>query len=265
METVNINISCKINALRTADINNFHTNCFLSDFDNACFINSNENAIIFFIREYDFYRLYYAYTDMNAFENLLRNIPDNISYSIEILQKEPLSDEVKNTIDKYAPFNTIFIRMRAALSNIKVQTFYKPNEIEYASPNEVELIHKSMFSTFSKYYSHIQTIETLQNYVDNRQIIVVRDDDSNLAAFLIFTINGLVSHNNQAININGNPAYGIKVIDSYYSRMRELGIKNIYLWVDTINNSKVQKMHEIYGYQADGLKNYIFVKEQDNL
>ena len=54
-------------------------------------------------------------------------------------------------------------------------------------------------------------------------------------------------------------AVGYSLLAGYFNQHSEDRTKLFYLWVDEENKS-VKKLHDRFGYQEDGLKDYIFKK-----
>jgi hypothetical protein len=45
--------------------------------------------------------------------------------------------------------------------------------------------------------------------------------------------------------------------------MAEIGIQNSYLWTNS-ENKKAKKIYSILGFEADGLKDYTYIKKIEN-
>lgn len=259
MNQLSTTVMNKISTLKKQNHSDFVTNYFLNFLDHNAKLFESNNSLVILQPEDNFFRVYFATTDLTEFSKLLNTLPNDQYYSLEIIEHGDISAELKTIISNKIPYDTRFERMRVPLNKFRKMALYPPEEITYATPSDAMLIFNELHRAFHQYSSHLPTQDELLKMINDLQVIVIRSPlDNQINSFLIYTVNGIVSHFNQLLNIRGQNFELLKLIDFYHSRMIELGIKNLYLWVDSENNKKVQRLHYSYGFRSDGTSNYVF-------
>ena len=251
-----MNIAEKIKNIRTVDIKNFLTNCFFTDFTNACYISDNDKALIFLLKDRDIYRLYFACNDLSALSCLLDTLPSDLKISFEYITKFDMPENLHNLITKYFIFDTEYQRMRVKCTDLRQFKKYSANEIETANEDDIQYICEVLNKTFNHYSSHLPSIEELYDLQKNKQVLVTRNDKSLITSFMLFKLNGKSSNFDQLVSIDHNALNTMKLLDYYNSVIKLKNINDSFLWVDVINNKPVVKMHKLFGYNFDGLNLY---------
>lgn len=253
-------IKNKINELRKKDSINFFTNYFLTPLDDEIFCVHNENAIVFLQPEYDFYRMYYTYTNLEFFGVLLKEIEPDMAISLEIIQKNELDKNLKNILLNRFVFDTSFIKMQLLkFKETEKYTAITNKNIQYAEKSDAEIIYKELHKAFYQYSSHLPDLNKIMNYIYEKQIVVKRDANNKIDAFIIYIISGKQCNLDQIINISKRKNIVSNLINDFYVDIANKNIINIYLWVDSINNTHAKSVYEHYGYKPTELYNHIFI------
>lgn len=252
-------IKTYISELRKQDIKNFNTNYFLNDLNEQIQYLKNDTSVLFLQPDRDIFRLYFAYTNINDFEKLLGLLPNNIKISLEILTKKEIDKNLYECINKYLQFDTVFERYRCKCKDLKIFQKIEKNKITYAKIKDIKEIGHLLNSTFNYYSSHLPSTEELEYLINNKTVIIEKNNNDKINTVIIFKKKGKNINFDQLINTDNQPLKMMHALDSLYSIIKEDEYNEIFLWVDTIYNKDVIKLHKLYKYKSDLLKDYYFI------
>ena len=130
----------------------------------------------------------------------------------------------------------------------------------YARPDESDAIYGLIYAHFNPYLDHLPSEKELRSMIDNRQVLVNRNDDqANVTGVIIYTRESSRLYFNCWIDHTGwNNA--LFLLFNMYNYMGEQQIEKSYFWYDSMNKMN-KKMYKILEYQPDGLKDYTFIKQ----
>ena len=248
----------KINTLRKKDIKNFQTNYFINELDEEIQCFKNNNAIIFLQPDRDIYRLYFAFIEMSDFEELLKKLPLDIKISLEILTKKEIDNYLSECIKKYLHFDTMFERYRCKCEKLRIFQKIEVNQILYAEKKDLAEVNKLLEETFNYYSSHLPSLKELKKLIDNKMVIIEKDKNK-ISSVVVYKTVGENINFDQLVNLNNEPLKMMHVLDSFYSKIKFKEYNEVFLWIDTIYNKNVIKLHKLYGYKSDLLKDYYFI------
>lgn len=254
-------IKDKISELKKQKPANFSTNYFFNVLSQEVICFDSNSAFIFLSLDKNIYRLYYCYTNIEEFSELLSQVPTDLNICVEHLTKTEISQNLFNIINHYFKYETTYERMRVNCQNLRQFKKYSHDDIEKAKTEEITYIFNVLNDTFNYYSSHFPDIEELKSLQNKGNIFVVRNEDNEIACFLIFKITGKSSNFDQLVSIDHNAMNTMKLLDYYNSFIKGNQLLDSYLWVDTVYNKPVVKMHKLFGYQFDGLKDYFFISD----
>lgn len=253
----------KFSQLRKLDIKNFNTNYFLNPLDDDIYYLENEKAVLCLQPDKEIYRAYFAYISIEDFEQLLQQLPKDKAISLEVLSKQELPEKLYNIFTKYLEYDTTYERMKCAISKIKKTKSYSEDEIEYANIDDIDTIYNGLYNTFDYHASHLPDKANLHNLITNKQIIVVRNTNKELASFAIYKPEGRqTAIFDQFLSFDRISANTIKLWDCFFSELMRLNYVYCYLWVDIIYNQHASNFYKYFGFNSDSLKNYIFINYQ---
>lgn len=205
------------------------------------------HSLIILKKEKSFWRLYFFSNDIEKLENALVKIQNNIPICIEILQKQ--EDIIFKSIEK----QTLYVRFRKNISKMPEIKPHKPLKKEVRAKKIYELIQKD----FNIYFDHLPTLETLKNWIKNKRILFINQEQK-IISYLVFDIRGKGVYINYIANYGGKDSL-IKIWGMFYQELNNFDIEFIYLWCDA-KNIKAMNMYQIEGFSPDGLKNFIYLK-----
>ncbi|PAF51507.1 hypothetical protein [Helicobacter sp. 13S00477-4] len=237
--------------------NCIYTNYF-SPIQKPLLLSQTQKTLIFLKLIESFYQMYFITSDLKDFDTTLKNLPfDNLS--LHIVQKGELESNLKNIIQKYFKLEGKYEKMLIQTKNLqlKMKPIPEPNNIFYATQNDLDFIHQSLYRDFDIRFDHLPDKKTIIELLKNQQAIVIKED-SIIKAYCIYTLNAKTAHFNYLLNLEAMPFEIIALMEKYYQDMKKKNIQYIYLWVDVIKNKRVKAMHIKYGYQSSNIFNYVF-------
>ncbi len=134
-------------------------------------------------------------------------------------------------------------------------------ETEYADQKDLEETYEMLQTTFDFMSDHIPDKPELEFLIKNHNVLKI-SVQGKIAGTLLFEDAGVKSYA-RALCVDPDfrgGAVGFSLLAKYFNQHDNDKIKLFYLWVHDENES-VRKLHDRFGYQKDGLKDYIFRKE----
>lgn len=243
-----------IEQLRKEHPNTFSTNFFsLGPIENCDFL-SNENAILFWKKEYDFYKLYYAFSNLIAFNILLNNLPP-LNIFLEIVSNYPVSSELTACLANYFSYETTYQKLYKKLQPQSQAQFP-------ASIIDTELLYKKLYTTFNIYFDHLMSKEELISLAKEKTIITIYENNE-LQSFIMYKKTGKKAYLNHIANY-GSKQNLIDLWQKFYQALNYDKITYLDLWYDT-QNKKAENMYTIEQFQPLFLYNYCFTKKTNYL
>lgn len=247
---MNTTVKQLIDTLRKDNPNTFSTNFFSFAPIEDCDFLSNENAIFFWKMEYDFYKLYYAFSDLMAFDALLKKLPP-LNIFLEIVSKYPLSSELTACLAKYFSYATTYQKMYKKLQPAS-QTQFPISVID------TELLYEKLFTTFNIYFDHLMPKEELISLAEEKTIITIYEHNG-LQSFIMYKKTGKKAYLNHIANY-GSKQNLIDLWQKFYQALNYDQITYLDLWYDT-QNKKAENMYKIEQFQPLSLYNFCFTKK----
>ncbi|MGJ0373023.1 GNAT family N-acetyltransferase [Aliarcobacter cryaerophilus] len=238
-----------------------HTNCYVTYnrflnlinselfyiIDNNIFILKSENGIFKFLYFVD------SLEDIEKSNIFLKNI--NTPIALEFVTKD-----IKN-IPKFEDFGFIFYKVFSRYSVLKkdrIPPKRKSKDVKLANITDIPEIYKIAQLVFDPLCDFIPKISELEKFVQKNELYIIKK--SEILGFALY-IKQLYGYDFR-INCVA-PKYQSKLIG--YKLVANLptdGNKCI-CWVDD-NNLAAIRLNESIGFNKDGLKNYIFIRNNDN-
>lgn len=220
--------------------------------DDDILLCSNDTAILL-KKEIDYYRGFF----MSSSENdLIKSISDITGLPVVINIPTKSSPETYNCILKNSGFNLLKKYIR--LYNTKIKKRGKLENIDYAERGEVNCISKLLDGNFVKFLDYLPTEKELERLVSNKNVIVNRNINNEIAGVMIFEPQGKKCYLRAWIDTSNN---GLKLLFDVYTLMNLQGCNYVYFWVDS-DNINVIKIHKSLSAAEDGLVDYIYLNEK---
>ncbi len=246
-------IKNKINVLKQKATSPSYTNYFLQELQSKSFNTKYSNhSIVFFDKDVDFYRLYFFSSDLHDLSMIINDLKIRQT-TVDIITKS--FSQNLHTLFLESGFKNIALYKRIENKNLPV--YYSNENFSFADIKELEFLYERLFNDFDKYTDHFPTFEKLKILIDNKQVIVVRDE-SKISGYIIYQIQGKKVHLNYWYN-EGNQLNSLVLLINFYGLMNEKGIKSGFGWTN-IKKQDVIKTHQKIGYKFDGLEDYIYLR-----
>jgi len=131
------------------------------------------------------------------------------------------------------------------------------SKIEFAKAGDEEKIYNiySTWPEFSFYTDYLPTQEELKKFIENKSVIVNKQEDDIVGTFIIEP-QGRKYYLRLWIDISKK---GLGLLKNVFSILKYNKIDFAYLWVNS-NNKRVIALHQLFGATPDGLKDYTFIK-----
>lgn len=211
------------------------------------------------IEKYSTYnRLFYFLTgneNAEVFENLQKKLDVYEHIYADFTTKSVLLNE--DSFFEKASFSPYRIYARKNVK--KTDKRYKELlPVSLAKNEDSNVINDLLCSTFDMMSDHIPQLDELRDLLKKNEVLKV-EIQGNLAGVLLFHDCGVQSYARCLCVVPEfqNGFIGYSLLAKYFNSHLESDAKNFYLWVDEKNDA-VRKLHDSFGYRADGLKNYVF-------
>lgn len=198
-----------------------------------------------------FYRLYIISKNEADLSNLLKTIGSGCAINI------PSRTNIDNWRNLLLENGFVFIGeyIRWVFNDLRKGD----TQIKYATDKHCEQIFNLLYITFDKITDTLPNREELLNCIKNNEVII-NEVDNKITGLLIYSIVNNVFYFKEWLDDNGT---GISLFFNAFSIIEKLGIKRVYSWTN-INNQISNKIHELMGGCRDGLKDYTFIKTNNN-
>lgn len=243
----------KINSIKKSNPSEFKTNYFFNQLDEEVLYLENDCALVFLQPETDFYRLYFATSDLNKLDVIFKALPAKTDICLNYICKKKIDDDLAQIILNYF---YLFVKHERLRTN-KIRN--KGVVVKHAEINDLDSIYSSLNTNFNKYSDFLPTKEKLKCSIENKTVVVNKQDNKVLG-YIIYNVSGVTADFNYLYNNSSNILDAINLTNSFYTDIFNRGIKNVFLWVDE-KNVKVKKAHLKSGYLGDNTFNYIFRKK----
>ncbi|MGA1825067.1 MAG: hypothetical protein ACMUIP_10445 [bacterium] len=242
-----------INYINKKNKNKTFTNYFKQGLNSTSFNTIwMQNTIAFLDKEGDFFRLYFYSKNLEELYEALNGLL--IRPTVIDCVTNKFSINLHNVLLK-SGFKKIALYKRLQNNNFP---FYETNKsLLFAEKKELAFLYERLFTDFDKYLDHLPTMDKLIEYLQNDQVLVMRED-SIISGYIIYRIQGKKVFLNYWFN-KGNPLNSIRLLTNFYGLMNAKGVKSGFVWV-SVEKKGVLKVHQTFGYNFDGLEDHIYLK-----
>ncbi len=209
------------------------------------------NSVIIRKHEYDFYRIYIQSANLEETKQILNKLEGG-QYVINIPSKKPIPKWCE--LLENVGFRNIGVYNRYFNTKVKNRNSACG---DYALKADIVAIDNIIKSNFSLYTDYLPSYKQLCDMVENKQVLVSRDEDGKVLGTLIYTIQGKKCYLNVWIDFSGK---GLFLLYKAYNIAFEQGIQYVYFWVNS-TNVDVIKLHLMMGAKPDGIVDYTFIKD----
>lgn len=225
------------------------------------YIVDNDNLLLIFIKNTNFYRLYYYSNAMESLKNGLKKLDMNSEKKIVadlVGRKNDLSQMVDLFLESGFNLQTTFYRMAKINDNNITYSIDENLNLSFADYEDSKLIYKKVTKNFNELTEHLPSIEDIKLAIKKENILVVKDN-GDIIAYLIFdrTSETSIYRYWYVDELYRGQKIGSKLTNRYFYECKD--VKRFILWVESSNSNAIQKyMH--YGFKKDKLVDYIMIK-----
>lgn len=224
-----------------------------------------KGAIVFCIRENDVYRAFFYTNDKNTLIELLKKLPKDTV--IDYLSKD---EEDQAEWMNEAGFDLYNVLSRMSNGDLKtvpkaqtkrekiLEELYDPSFGEFATLDDCDEILSLLYEVFDYRVSRLPSKEELQEMILKNWVLLYRLDNK-IISFLIYKIEGKKYYGYQIYNEGtADITYNLERRALQYA-IENYGVTSSYAWVEIRNKGANKRV----GATADGLLDYIYVKQED--
>lgn len=196
--------------------------------------------------------------------NRLYMIANDSSVVIEVLRMIP-SNTVINIPSRTEPFvwDALFkdsrIEPLAKYHRLNYTNYRKGNNknLEYANESDTHIIIGQLNDFFSPLTGHLPSTDELTKMINNKTIIVNRDEQNQISGAISCQIIGKKAELTFWYDYADN---GLSLLYNVFFVCHEKEVRIITFWVNDENANTIG-IHEMLGAKKDGLTDYIYIKK----
>jgi len=225
------------------------TNYFGIELNNVKWYGDDEN--LFIVKQFEGYsRVYLMANDEKIIKNILSSLPLDSCINIPS----------KNGIDNWLPLLTgSGFKQIATYQRYGYINYRKGNDknLMFAEKDDISIIDKELHYFFSPLTGHLPNLDELSLMIDEKQIVVNRDDTGVLNGALCFKVKGKKAELPFWFDRTGD---GLSLLFKVFYLCHQADVRQIIFWVNDVNQNTIA-IHKMLGAKEDGLIDYVFNKE----
>lgn len=225
------------------------SNYFGVDLNDAKYYGDEGN--LFLVKPYTgFSRVYLMANDGDEIKRVLASLPTNSCINIPS----------KKGIDAWLPIlNEAGYTQIATYQRYGYLNYRKGNDrnLHFAELQDLRIIEKELHSFFSPLTGHLPNTEELTQMIEEKQIVVNRNEDGQVNGALCHQIKGKRAELPFWFDKGGN---GLSLLFNVFYLCHQAEVRQIMFWVNDENTDTIA-IHKMLGAKTDGLVDYIFNKE----
>lgn len=219
-----------------------------------------QNSIVFCAQENKVFRCYFASTDSDELNILLKKVP--VGAVMDFITKEKTERfpweasgfEHYSTLARHV--NPDLMADRELTKREKfLEQFYQEDFGEFATSGDVDELYELLYEIFDYRVSRLPSREELLEQIDKKWVLIYREN-AGIIAFLMYQIEGKKYYGYQVYNKGtADITYNLERRAIQYA-IDHYGVKSLYSWVEVDNYAANKKA----GSNSDGTYDYIFLK-----
>ena len=226
-----------------------YSNYYGIDLYGVKYYGDEEN--LFIIKPYEgFYRVYIMANDEWTVKKVLQTLPQNSCINIPS----------RKGIDAWGTIlNEAGYRQIATYHRYGYVNYRKGNDrlLLFAELQDLDLIESELHKFFSPLTGHLPNIVELTKMIDNKQIVVNRDECGQVNGALCYQIKGKKAELPFWFDKGGD---GLSLLFNVFYLCHQSDVRQILFWVNDLNVDTIA-IHTMLGAKVDGLVDYIFNNE----
>lgn len=255
----------KVSKLKKEKDGYFDSNIFLLQKE-ITGVEENEHAVAYIFVDKGVQRVFFAANEPEALTQVLQRMP--AGSGIEIVS-DSLNDTTAEAL-RSAGFEDFETYVRATVHDLKNEMYAnipeKFSDVEpaewfrQATPEDAEQIYEILYDTFSPFTSHLQSMDELMAEIEDGKVVAAPKEGP-VEGFITYLYQGKKLYIEQTVN-RGQSVYMHSMYISVLQKAVEDGINVAYTWVN-VDNPQSNGLIRRYGYKHDNVRNFAFLKADD--
>lgn len=226
------------------------------------FCEHQPEAVFFFRKDRDFWRIYYCATNRGGLKQELMDLPDMKTKSMvmDLIEREAAPDSSLPIMESIG-FRLYTRLCRLARPGSRGSQPPSPGDLQpvYAGNDDLQAVSDLLNASFDHYAEQLPAIYEIEAAINNRQILLLKHAQT-LAGLLFFETQGLASAIRYWVVAEKfrTLRYGSALIRAYFAA--HAAIQRFNLWVIADNQPAILR-YQHYGYVSDKLVDHVLVNE----
>ena len=226
-----------------------------------------ERTIVFGREEGQIYRVFFCTGKLEELSGLLKVFPEHSVVDVitnnrmsisEVLHQLHIADyEQRNIFERYCISSLgkgIYKELPKEFQNLEASHYG-----EYAKEEDAAEILQMLKDSFDPKQNHLEDIHVLKEMIRNRQVRII-SDQGKIAALITFRMQGRKLYIEHLVN-RGQRVYSYSLYLYILEAALSKGIQCVNTWIAE-DNLRSQRFAKHFGYEKDGLVDFIWVKEK---
>lgn len=233
-----------------------------------------DDAVVFFVSEQYVKRTFFCASDLDSLCRLLEQAPANTV--LDYINKGKMPEEVeKSIINGGYKLRDIYSRNSRPIPYTPpeesvdkkyvqmLNKLYNPTLGEHAKPEDFSMIKQVLLENFDPVNSDVFSDEDLKEAINNGWVWIYKVDGQ-ICCMYIYQIIGKKRYGAITYNrLSADYLYSI-VKNADDDSEEKYGVKQHYFWVNDSNKKIARTLIKEGKFMPDGIKNYIYYKEEKN-
>lgn len=220
-----------------------------------------ENSIVFCVQENKVYRCFFATTDEDELNTLLKKMPEGTV--MDFISKKKL-ETFPWTASGFEHYKTLARYTIPDLTapgpktkrDIFLEQFYQEDFGEFATMDDADELYDLLYKIFDYRVSRLPSKEELLEQIGKNWVLLYRENKE-IIAFVMYQMEGKKYYGYQVYNSGtADITYNLDRRAMKYA-IEHYGAKSLYSWIEVDNFAAVAKGND----KADGTYDYIFLKK----
>lgn len=220
-----------------------------------------ENSIVFCAQENKVYRCYFATTDTEELNTLLKKVPTGVVMDFISKEKTEKFPWLASGFEHYKTLARYTIPdLNAPGPKTKrdkfLEQFYQENFGEFATADDADELYELLYKIFDYRISRLPSKDELLDQINKNWVLLYRENKE-IIAFVMYQMEGKKYYGYQVYNSGtADITYNLDRRAMQYA-IEHYGAKSLYAWIEVDNLAAVAKGND----KADGTYDYIFLKK----
>ena len=250
-------IHVDLNRIRERDKNKYITNYYRQPLKESMYQTwSSECSILFLDPDTSLFRVYFATIDTNDLGKVFAEISLQVPLTLDYIGKNLSESIEKILLSSGFTLRAVFRR----INNYQFRNFQNKEQVVWGTIVDGEELLERIQSDFDPYVDHLPNFDFLTEIL-KKQWVLVNRREHRITGYLLFDLQGRHALIRSWFSSNSDiPMGGMVLLGKFHRVMTSLDVNSTFGWVNQ-DNSIATMIYRRFGYQFDGLKDFIFVRQ----